>query len=219
MHFLPLILALALNAQAQSLRDHGDDNVLSATDGQGNISTVFNQFDGRNHSLQITRMSAGGYPLWTYQHADGYHETAYAAAMDSSANLFIAGVRNVPPQKYFLLMKYGGNGQFQWEYTDGTYNCTATSLFVDREDNVLVAGVCRMGNGYPVRLLKYSNNGGLLWARDYDGGGRNYLRNLRADPDGTVTLTVETAYGNSRDGSYQTRFVLYSTDGAQLGVR
>lgn len=214
----PLLFLAAALAHAQAPGD-SDGDVLTAHDGRGNIVTAFNQFDGRTHSIQVNRLTAQGYNVWTDEHADGYDEKAYAAAMDASGGSYIAGVRSVDREKYFLVLKYHDNGALAWETTDTASNCTATSLGADREDDVVVAGVCRSGTYFPARIVKFNTNGAFLWAQEYDGGGRNYIRGFQVDYTGNISVTVETVFGNYRDGSYVTRTILYSPTGQQLEVR
>lgn len=214
---LPLLLLLAAAlAQAQ---DDGDGDVLTAHDGRGNIATAFNQFDGRTHSIQVNRLTAQGYNVWTDEHADGYDEKAYAAAMDAAGGIYLAGVRAVEREKTFLVLKYSENGALAWEATDTASNCTATSLGTDREGDVVAAGVCRSANYFPARVVKFNTNGAFMWAQEYDGGGRNYIRGFSVDYTGNISVTVETVFGNYRDGSYVTRTILYSPTGQQLEVR
>ncbi|MBI3297951.1 MAG: hypothetical protein HYZ75_07300 [Elusimicrobia bacterium] len=209
-----LLAAAIVHAESGS-----DGDVLTAHDREGNIATAFNQFDGRVHSIQVNRLTAQGYNLWTDLHADGYDEMAYAAAMDPLGGIYLAGVRKQNRQKNFLVIKYNQNGGLEWEQTDDASNCTATHLDADREGDVVAAGVCRTGGSYPARVVKYGNNGGFQWAQEYDGGGRNYIRGFSIDYTGTISVSVETVFGNYRDGSYVTRTVIYSPYGQQLEVR
>ena len=217
--FARLAAVLLLAAVIVHAESDADGDVLTAHDRLGNIATAFNQFDGRSHSIQVNRLTAQGYSVWTDQHADGYTEKAYAAAMDAVGGIYLAGVRIVDRQKYFLLIKYGENGNIEWETTDNASNCTATSLDVDRDGDVVAAGVCRSGNSFPARVVKYAGNGGFRWSQEYDGGGRNYLRGFQLDYAGNISVTVETVFGNYRDGSYVTRTIIYSPTGQQLEVR
>ena len=210
-----LLLAVGfVHAQAD-----GDGDVVTAHNRRGDIATAFNQFDGRIHSIQINRLNAQGYNLWSDVHADGNDEMAFAAAMDSAGGVFLAGVRKDGGQKYFLLVKYFEGGGVQWERTDDASNCTATSVEVDRQDDVVMGGVCRSGNSYSARVVKYSVDGNRMWAQDYDGGGRNYIRGFSIDYTGNISVTVETVFGAYRDGSYATRTVVYSPSGQQVEVR
>lgn len=217
--FSRLAAALFLTVVLAHAEPDSEGDVLTAHDRQGNIATAFNQFDGRSYSIQVNRLTAQGYSVWTDLHSDGYNEKVYAAAMDTVGGIYLAGVRTVDRQKNFLIIKYGNNGGVEWETTDNASNCTATSLDVDRDGDVVSAGVCRSGDSFPVRVVKYANNGGYRWSQEYDGGGRNYLRGFQIDYAGNISLTVETVFGNYRDGSYVTRTVIYSPAGQQLEVR
>jgi len=195
------------------------EDVITATGPKGHIASIYNLFDGRNHSIQVSRLAPNGAVHWTQQHYDGHYEKAYAAAIDSEGNIFIAGVRRYSGGKFFLLLKFDENGYLETELVDDQYDCTAIQIAVDPEDNVAVSGICRYGQSFPARLLRYSNNGGLLWFDEYDGGGRNYVRGMNVDFAGNVSLTVETVFGDYRDGSFVTRTVVYDKDGRRIDVR
>lgn len=216
-----LVLALACGASAQpnysDTPESGDDSI-TAHDGRGGVSLVYNVFDGRAHSIQVSRLNARGV-IWTDQHYDGAYEKAYAAAMDKDSNLFVVGIRRVDRQKYFLLLRYEPNGYLSRETVDRQFDCTAVGVAVDSRGGVVLTGVCRNGNYFPARVVKYDNQLNFLWEREYDGGGRNYVRALQIDPEDNVDLTIETIYGNYRDGAYQTRRVIYDPDGRQLAIR
>lgn len=217
---LLVLFVCVLGAAAQqygNAPDSGDD-VISAHDGRGSVSTVYNVFDGYTHAIQVSRLNAGGV-VWTYPHSDGLYEKAYAAAMDENVNLFVVGVRRIEKSKSFLTLKYAPNGYLEREVADNRNDCTAVGVAIDAEGGALVAGVCRVGESHPMRLVKYDNDLNPLWSAEYDSGGRNYVRALRVDFRNNVSVTVETVFGNLRDGAYQTRTVVYDPNGRQIELR
>ena len=200
-------------AAAQSYSGGQDDtgDVLTAHDKRGNITTVYNLFDGREHAIQVTRLGPTGQVQWTQEHRDGLYEKAYATVMDSQGNLFIAGVRREYRQKQFLILKYDERGYLLAERVDDRFDCTAVSIGVDPDDNLTVSGVCRDGYNYPARTVGYDNDLARRWSDDYDGGGRNYLKGMIVDYQGSVSITVESVFGDYRSGSFSTRTVVYGT--------
>lgn len=214
-----LLLPAALLCASGISRASGDGDVITANDGQGNISAVYNLFDGQTHYIRITRMTAEGGLLWSAQHSNAPYEKAYAAAMDGLGNLFVAGVRKVYGNKYFLVLKYDEHGYAAREIPGDANDCTAVKVATDRQNNVAVAGVCRFGSQNPARIYFYDNDGGLLWAQEWDGGGRNYVRGLQIDFQGNVSLTVESILGDYRSGSYETRIIVYDRDGQRIAER
>ncbi|MFC1679238.1 hypothetical protein ACFL2T_03395 [Elusimicrobiota bacterium] len=199
--------------------DSGDD-VITARDARGDAITAYNLYDGHSHGIKVTRSNARGGVLWSQKHSENLYEKAYDAALDSSGNAYIAGVRKLYERKFFLLIKFTRNGHEEWSRADDQYDCTAVGVVVDGQNDILVAGVCRHGpHNHPARLVKYNADGARLWAQEYDGGGRNYVRGLHFDGEGNLSLSIETIFGNYRDGSYETRTVLYDRDGRQLEVR
>ncbi|MDE2038641.1 MAG: hypothetical protein KGO96_03885 [Elusimicrobia bacterium] len=212
------LLALLLAASAHAQLGSGGD-VLTARDQHGNIAAVYNEFDGRFHSMQIVRMTARGETVWNVTHSNSYYDKAYAAAMDSQADVLLAGERRTDGRRSFLTLKYDHDGNFVWEAVSDRHDCAAMYLSLDRDDNAFVAGVCRRRDGFPVLLVKYSPDGRELWSRIYDGGGRNYLHGLLVDYTGNAMLSVETVFGNFHDGSYAMRTVVFAPDGRQADVR
>jgi hypothetical protein len=205
-------LLLAGLASPCAFADEGE--VLSASDGRGNMATVYNLFDGQRHSIQVTRLAANGALLWSYPHSSGYADKAYAVVMDAKANIFVVGVRRYERQKS------GENGSLAQEYMDNRNDCTALMVAAGGVDSrVSAAGTCRMGTEFPARVLGFDNNGRQLWYDEYDGGGRNYVRDLQVDYAGNTTVTVETVFGDYRDGSYTTRAVVYDMYGRRVQVR
>ena len=190
----------------------GGEDVISAHDGKGTFYTVYNLFDGRNNSIQVNRLNAGGV-LWTVEHADNVREKAYAAAVDADGNLFVVGERLVNRQKYMLLLKFGPGGALQREVTDNNNDCGATSVLVDHDNWVVAAGLCRYGDNRPVRIVKFDNDLGFYWGAEYDRGGRNYLHALQADIKGVISASIEGVYGDIRDGSYRTITAVYTAEG------
>ena len=223
MKVVPLALIAFISgyaaAQSYSDRQDEDEDVLTTHDQRGNIMTVYNLFDGRDHAIQITRLGPAGQVQWKQEHRDGINEKAYATVMDSKGNLFIAGVRREYKQKQFLILKYDERGYLIAERVDDHFNCTAVSIGVDPDDNVTVSGVCRDGYNYPARTIGYDNDLGLRWSDDYDGGGRNYLRGMIVDYEGNVAITVETVYGNYRSGSFATHTIVYDKRGVRREIR
>ncbi|MDE2292983.1 MAG: hypothetical protein KGL53_12950, partial [Elusimicrobia bacterium] len=211
---LALLLVTAARAQVE---DAGGD-VLTAHDDHGDIAAVYNEFDGRAHSLQVVRLTARGDTVWNVLHSDGNYEKAYAAAMDSQADVLVAGTRVADGARTFLVLEYDHNGNLSWETVGEDHDCTAMFLAVDRDDNAVAAGVCRQGNSTPILIAKYSPDGRELWTQTYDGGGRNYLHALQVDYSGNAMLTVETVFGDYRDGSYAMRTAVFSPQGRQLDV-
>jgi hypothetical protein len=81
-----------------------------------------------------------------------------------------------------------------------------------------VAGDCRQGNSNPARVIKFDKDLRLYWSDNYDGGGRNYARDLQSDFRGYVTLGVETVAGETQDGSYDRRTVVYDEYGRRIQI-
>lgn len=213
-----LAVLLGLSARAQTSGDI-DGDTISAHDGRGNVSAVYNQFDGRNHSIVVSRTGAGGGQQWSIQHYDGHQEKAYSAVMDSESALYIVGMRRWNNRRGFLTIKLDQWGRLEWEQMDDWSSCSAVTVATDGENNVHVAGVCNANDAYPARVVKYSPQGSQLWAHNYDGGGRNYVKSLQVDFRGDLNMVVESVQGGYAQGAYTIRTVVLDKWGRQLEVR
>lgn len=210
----PAILAvLLLAAPARSQVVEGD--VITAHDRKGNIYTVYNTVEGRTGSVRILRLSAEGTVLWSLRRPSMDFERIYAAAMDSKGDLYLAGVRRHEARKRILLLKYRSTGRLLWEAVDARHECTALEIVVDDDDSPTLAGVCRAEGTHPARLLKFGRNGSALWQTEFDGGGRNYVRDLNS-LRGDIALTVETVAGAFREASNTIQVLVYNKAGQKV---
>ena len=214
-----LILFLALLAAASPgvARDYDAafDNLSNISDRRGNYISVSNRMAGNSSQVRLTSLNRYGNSNWDITHDDGYTERATSFHIDGSGALVVAGVRLVQGINYVWLMKYSSIGQSYWERADTMAGCAAFDIISNQNGDAWVAASCSEGQSAPVRLLHYNGSGYLLWAQNYDEGGRNYVRNLSLDFMSRVSMTIEIDKGYGARGA---RTVVYDANGSRLAI-
>ena len=215
-----ILLVGALLAWARALEGTGacqtvQGDVLTAHDSGGSIFMAYNVSNGEANAVRMIRMTSAGAILWSRELKSGFQDGVFSAVMDSRRNLLLAGERREPGGRRFLLLKIRPDGEKAWEATDSRHDCTALRMVVDDFDAVAVAGICRADGLHPARLIKFTADGSLLWAQEYDGGGRNYVRSLNGFR-GDLALTVETVADGSGRPSDTIKVLVYSPSGQRV---
>ncbi|MCX7848535.1 MAG: hypothetical protein N2595_10975 [bacterium] len=132
---------------------------------------------------------------------------AWAAASDSSGNIFIAGESTLTGNVDMLLAKYSPSGSLLWSLTRGSAGPdSATAVACDLAGNVLIAGPCAtafdsqpaFGSG-DYALIKFNPAGSWQWTRTYGSTAYDAAFALTVSSDGViyVTGTTEHRFGSS----------------------
>jgi hypothetical protein len=205
---------LALSAAAFAVQFDNEGEAVTLYDRAGNGVTISNRFDGSAYSISLTSYNLYHNINWERQHQDDFQETILHAVMDLSGNVYMAGTRIWQGTKYLWAMKYSSQGQLLWERADVEPGCAALSVVPDEKGGAWVGGSCVQGDNAPVRLMRVASGGNSLWAQSYDGGGRNYVRNLTVDfaERAAVSIQVGSGYGSTP------RTVVYDRYGNRLTV-
>lgn len=214
---LTLLLALLAPVSTVYARDYdaAADNLSNVSDRRGNLISVSNRAAGASSQVRLTSVNRYGAYNWDVYHNDGIMERATSFYIDGSGAPVTAGVRLWQGANYVWLIKHSAFGQFIWENADTVPGCMAFDIVANQRGDVWVAASCIDGQSYPVRLLHYSYTGSLLWAQNYNEGGRNYVRNLSVDFMSRVSLTLEIDNGNI---TRYARTLVYDNYGTRLAA-
>lgn len=118
---------------------------------------------------------AGGPSYWIATLAGSSFDQAYAVDVDSSGNIYVAGVTQSQGAggSDFLIAKYNSSGTIQWQRSLGGANSdTAFCITSDSSGNTYVGGQSDSGE---FLLAKYDSTGAIQWQRTItDGTGSQY---------------------------------------------
>ncbi len=124
-----------------------------------------------------------------------------------------------------LLIPLGGHGLAPQEKWAARYNGPGNSedraqaIAIDKSGNVLVTGFSQgSGTEYDYATIKYSTSGKLLWAKRYDGPGKNADIAQAVAIDGLGNVFVSGySWGSGTEYDYAT--IKYSAGGKQLWAK
>jgi uncharacterized delta-60 repeat protein len=203
-----------------------DQAFAIAVDSSGNaIVTGYSFFAGDTFNDYVTiKYSGAGVPLWTnrYDGPGSASDTAYAIAVDSSDNIFVAG-RSTGSNGYldYATIKYSGAGVSLWtnRYNGpGNTDDEAHALAVDSIGNVIVTGASQNTGGVlgsDFATIKYSGAGMPLWTNRYNGTGNSVdvAKAVAVDSSGNV-FVIGSSTGTN--GFYDYATIKYSAAGIPL---
>ncbi|BCW95124.1 MAG: hypothetical protein WHS44_01715 [Fimbriimonadales bacterium] len=118
----------------------------------------------------LIKYSSGSSELWTAIEGS-FPGEARAIALDTSGNIYIAGLHAWDTRNYFI-SKYNSAGTRLWNRVyDGGGHDDVAALAVDVDGNAYVTGTSQgtdTGNDYTT--VKYDTNGNLQWVQRYHSG-------------------------------------------------
>lgn len=134
----------------------------------------------------VWKITSGGSYVWSYDTGD----TAYATAVDSSGNVYVAGKGGV--------WKLNSSGVLQWTYALAGVDCW--DIAVDSDGNVVV--VCdeaTVDGDANTSVFKLTSAGAIEWTYDLTGGQTSEM--LGVATDGTDVFVTAQFY-NCGDSKY-----------------
>jgi len=152
-----------------------------AVDGSGNVYvTGYNLGSGTDRDYATIKYYPNGDTAWLkrYNGPGNSEDNAYAIAVDSSGNVYVAGYSDgTETYRDYATVKYYPNGDTAWvrRYNGpGIYNDWARAIAVDGSNNVYVTGWSDGSGTYADYVtIKYYPDGDTAWVRRYNGPG-NY---------------------------------------------
>ena len=136
--------------------DAGGDAYVSAHDRENNVAV-------------IVKYNSSGVIQWQRSLASPDHNKNICSTMDSSANVYVAGVNSSATGEGFVA-KYNSSGVIQWQVflTSLTYGIQVNAVDTDASGNVYVAGSlpnASGSSGYYAGLIKLNSSGAVQWVR------------------------------------------------------
>lgn len=208
--------------------DSAEDIVV---DSSGNAYVTGNSYvSPYNYDIVTIKYSPTGKQLWLQRYNGPSNRSDFASslALDKSGNLYVTG----QSEEDYVTLKYSSTGSQLWvRRYNGPINGgdKAADVAVDSAGNIYVtggsAGLDDYSLSYDYVTVKYSSTGSQLWARRYNGLGKDYddsASALAVDSAGSVYVTGKSNVNFPdddlpADSNYAT--IKYAANGTQLWVQ
>lgn len=179
---------------------HGDDAAKDiAVDAAGNVFVVGTTKSAKGTDITTIKYSAAGKRIWVRTYDGKAHRDDYAGgiAVDGEGSAIVCGTGGDTGDIYFTLMKYGAKGARLWIKTGllAAYDSGgAQDVAVDASNNIYVCGYFFVGGQRDAATVKYDKNGVRIWAKFYDGPGKetDFGNAIAVMPSGTVYVGGDT---------------------------
>ena len=177
-----------------------------AIDGRGNIIVTGRSEDpGSDGDYATIKYNSAGVELWVarYSGPASQWDGAYAVAVDSSDNVYVAGSSgSTSSGTDIVTIKYTSEGDEVWvaryngpANADDHGDCVST----DALGNVYVLGGRDLHYSNSYVLIKYNSDGSEAWVRSPIGYERDCKRSMKLDNVGNIYITGASEESNSNN--------------------
>ncbi len=207
--------------------DYDNANTI-AVDNLGNVYVTGSSKSSSavsSYDYLTIKYNSSGDTVWTrrYNGPGNNNDFAYAVAVDSSGNVYVAGLSaGSGTNDDFATIKYNSAGVQEWvsRYNGpGNNGDAAYSMKLDRQGNIYVTGASiGSGTNWDYATIKYYPNGDTAWVRRYNGTGNSADEAYMVAVDGSGKVYV-TGYTNNASSGYDYTTIKYNALGDTLWVR
>jgi hypothetical protein len=130
---------------------------------------------------------------------DGEDDEALSLTVDTTGNVFVAGVSSDSSNKQFTIVKYNSSGTQQWVHrSGGNNNDRSTRITCDESGNVYATGERHNGFNLDFYTLALDDQGSVLWSKLFNGGsnGDDKANMIVVKDDFIVVSGTTTINGN-----------------------
>ncbi|MDP7025534.1 MAG: SBBP repeat-containing protein, partial [Candidatus Marinimicrobia bacterium] len=167
----------------------------------------------------MLKYNSSGTKQWTTQLGSSGRDSANAIAIDSSGNLYLAGItyggldlHTNSGTNDFFVVKYNSSGTRQWTQQLGTPSTEgANAVATDSSGNVYVVGSTygllghKKFGGSDLFVVKYNSSGTWQWTKQNGSGAWDEARGVATDSSGNVYVV-----GGSKGGSINGVYIGYN---------
>jgi len=178
-----------------------------ALDSSGNIYLAGVTYNATSYyDMCLVKFDSSGAYQWarTWDRNINDEDWAYAIALDSSNNIYLAGWSyNMAGDSDMCLLKFNNYGDFQWNRTwDGVINDNdfAYDITLDSSENIYLAGsTYNMGSGNDFCVVKFDSSGNYQWNNAWHGGIDDFAFEIALDSSENIYLAGYTYNTTSWD--------------------
>ena len=229
------------NGTEQNGTDMWDEARGVVTDSSGNVYVVGGTKGSKLNGVSkagmteafVIKYNSSGKRQWTKLLGTWRKDFANAVAIDSSGNIYVAGVteRHLDGNESagnddLFVVKYNSKGKKQWTKQLGTKrNDRATGVATDSSGNVYVTGYTYWGldgnthaGSNDAFVVKYLDNGTKLWTKQFGTPSSDLADGVATDSSGNVYVvgyTFGDLDGNTNTGASDIFVVKYNSSGTK----
>ncbi len=158
-------------------------DIVSDADGNAFITAgtfSFGSHPGINEDVLILKYDSGGTLQWARTWGrESVHEEGQSIAVDSTGNIYIAGISNSLSYGYgatsddnAFMLSLTPSGTTRWcrEFDSGSLDDFQT-IDIDQKGNIYAAGAIFKGNQYDALIVKWNSSGTAGWFRTFGDDG------------------------------------------------
>jgi hypothetical protein len=212
----------------RNLSGTGDEYFVDILlDSQENVYATYQTRTGVSYPhIGIAKYDSDGNLQWQRKYGGSSFTDGYAATIDSSGNIYIAGSTRIDSFDFndYLMMKFNSDGDIQWQRLEGDSGSSEIyyGMALDQAGNLYGLGrdfYQTDGNNFlGAVIVKYDNDGNVLWRKSLRHDGYSYFWGGHCDALGNIYAVGHTnATGSS---SQQDAWIVkFDNDGNVLWQR
>ena len=163
-----------------------DFGISIALDSSSNVYVTGFSDNNSTYDLVLAKYNSTGTLQWqrTLGNNTGGSDTGNGVAVDSSGNIYVAGLINGIG---ILVAKYNSSGAIQWQRSlTGSASIFASGIAVDSSSNVYVTSSGNISGTNDIFIAKYDSSGNLQWQRSLSTTGNDTSYGIAVDSTGIM---------------------------------
>jgi hypothetical protein len=181
-------------------------------DNNGNYYLTGTFYNNGSKDFKTIKFDANLNVVWAQSFDfDGEDDEAFSVAVDTSGNVYVAGLSSDSSNQQFTIVKYSNTGSQQWVHrSGGINNDRATRIACDESGNIFATGQRHNGFNFDFYTLALDEQGNVQWSKLFNGGSNGDDKaNMIAVEDqyiivsGTTTINGHQEYISIAYGTFK----------------
>lgn len=164
---------------------------------------------GEMPDMCLLKFNNSGTLLWNITWGGDDNEKAFAMALDSSSNIYLAGESSIDDIYYMCVVKFDSSGNFIWNITwGGSSETFANDIEIDSLGNIYLAGgIYNFEKELEICVVKFDRFRNYQWNITSGGNYRDYANDMVLDSSGNIYVVGSSS--SSDLGEYDICLVKY----------